>query len=152
MLKQAELQKNAVVPAENNTTLMLVKPVGLETTPEFQAWLEEKATEVLRYLKLSYNQELPLENLIFHPAHAGYPDPIGQLRTHARVWGYNYKIKGENGELENAINPETDQPMMYIVWQKLDPPPAPIEVAYPELESDEDIAPEDFDAEPATAT
>jgi len=153
MTVQAKLQKDAPAPAEdNNTNLMLVEPVGQEQTAEFQDWLKQKSKEVIDYLKRSYNQELPAENLVFHPAHLGYPDPVGQLRTHARIWGYNYKAKGENGEMENVINSETQQPMSYIVWQKLDPPVMPVEVTAPPLKSDEDtVAPEDFEAEPATA-
>ena len=128
------------------TSLMAVEAVGLEQTPEFQAWTKEKAKEVLRYLKLSFNKELPVEKLVFHATHLGYPDPVGQLRTHARIWGYNYKINGET-----AINPATEQPMIYVVWQTLDPPVMPLEVADPPLEFDQDVAPEDFEPEPITA-
>lgn len=144
----------AIATADTPTTnLMVVEPVGLELTQEFQAWLEEKSAECLNYLKLSFNQELPVEKLVFHAVHLGYPDPIGQLRTHARIWGYNYKIRNEVGEFETVTNPETGKLMSYVVWQKLDPPVTPIQVADPPLESDtdtaaEDFEPEDFEAEP----
>ena len=150
---ELQLQEKDVIapapgPAKINNTGFLLEPVGLEQTPEFNTWLTEKLTEVLRYLKLSFNLEVPAENLLFHPLHLGYPDPIGQLRTHARIWGYNYKIKNEKtGELENAINPETGQLMSYMVWQKLNPSVMPIEVTDPPLESDVDTAPNNFEPE-----
>ena len=135
-------EKSELTPA-SNTTILMSKPVGLEESLEFQTWLKDKLAEVLRYLKLSFNLELSADKLLFYPFHLGYPDPIGQLRTHARIWGYNYKIDGEN-----AINPATGQLMSYVVWQILDPPVMPIEVTEPPLEFDEDNASESFDAEP----
>lgn len=149
---ELQQQKSVVDPslptAISQPSLMVVDPVGLEQTSEFQSWLKERAKEVLNYLKLSFNKEVAVEKLVFHPIHLGYPDPNGQLRTHARIWGYNYKLDGEN-----VINPETQQPMSYVVWQKLDPPVMPIEVADPPLESDQDTPPEEFepDTEPAAA-
>ena len=94
-----------------------IKPTDLEQTPEFQSWLQAKTQECLRYLKLSFNVDLPAEELLFYPEYLGYPDQVGQLRSHARIWGYNYKINGEN-----AINPATNQAMAYVVWQVLDIP------------------------------
>jgi hypothetical protein len=127
-------QQKDATPAIDNRDLMIVAPVGLEQT------------DVQRYLKLSFNLELPSEKIIFHALHLGYPDPVGQLRTHARIWGYNYKINGEN-----AVNPATGQLMSYVVWQKLDPPVMPIEVTDPPLESDVDPESEEFNVEPLTA-
>lgn len=149
-------EKIAVTPppaAVDNTSLMVVEPVGIEKTSEFQKWLTEKCEEVRRYLKLSFNNELPAEKLVFHAMHLGYPDPVGQLRTHARIWGYNYKVRNEKtGELENVTNPANGQLMSYVVWQKLDPPVMPIEVTNPALESDADLNSEDFEPEPVLAT
>lgn len=115
--------------------------IDLEQTQEFQLWQASKLEECLRYLKLSFNLELPAKKLVFHPVHLGYPDPVGQLRTHARIWGYNYKIDGET-----AINPATNQPMSYVVWKILDPP---VVVTDPPLESDVETEAE-FDIEPTT--
>lgn len=117
-----------------------VQPADLEETPEFKAWLESKIQECLRYLKLSFNMELPAEKLLFYPEYLGYPDPVNQLRSHARIWGYNYKIGGEN-----VVNPATEQPMSYVVWQILD---QPVVVTDPILESDQETEAE-FDSEPA---
>ena len=145
---ELQLQQKSTIEPSSPTAVtgLMVEPVGLERTPEFQDWIAQKTGEVLRYLKLSFNRELPAEKLVFHSTHLGYPDPIGQLRTHARIWGYNYKINGET-----AINPATEQPMSYVVWQILDPPVMPVEVADPSLEFDQDVAPEDFEPEPVTA-
>lgn len=107
-----------------------VQAVDLETTSEFQAWQASKLQECLRYLKLSFNLEIPPGKLVFHPVHLGYPDPVGQLRSHARIWGYNYKINGEN-----IVNPATGELMSYVVWQILDPP---VVVSDPSLESDQE--------------
>ena len=119
----AELEKDLVQPA-----------LDLEQTPEFQTWQADKIQECLRYLKLSFNVELLAEKLVFYPAHLGYPDPVGQLRSHARIWGYNYKIDGEI-----AVNPATNELMTYTVWQTLD---QPVVVADPILESDEETGAE----------
>lgn len=110
--------------------------IDLEETPEFQLWKASKLEECLRYLRLSFNLELPAEKLLFHPAQLGYPDPVRQLRSHARIWGYNYKIEGEN-----VINPATGQLMSYVVWQILEPP-----VVVADLESDSETDAK-FDAE-----
>ncbi len=112
--------------------------IDLEKTPEFESWKAAKLEECVRYLKLSFGLEMPVEKLVFHLVHLGYPDPIGQLRTHARIWGYNYKI-----DEEIVINPATNQPMSYVVWQALDIPV----VSNPSLESDEDTSDADFDTE-----
>lgn len=117
--------------------------VDLEQTSEFKTWQTTKTEECLRYLKLSFNQDLPAEKLVFHPTHLGYPDPVGGLRSHARIWGYNYKIDGEN-----VVNPATGELMQYTVWQKVDPP---VVVENPNLPSDEDEGGAEFDTEPTDA-
>lgn len=131
MTTEIELEKDAIKASDD-----------LEKTPEFQAWVKAKTQECLRYLELSFTLKLQPEKLLFYPDYLGYPDPVGQLHSHARIWGYNYKI---NEEI--AINPATGQRMTYVVWQVLD---QPVVVANPVLESDEGIGTE-FDAEPVEA-
>ena len=104
-----ELETNTYNFPENSST-----PKDLEETPEFKDWKQSKLLECLRYLKLSFNEDLEPERLIFRLLEDGYPDQ-DELRSHARIWGYNYK--DEKGEI--AVNPINGKQMTYVVWKVL---------------------------------
>ena len=89
--------------------------IDLEETPEFQAWKKAKLDETIRYLKLSFGEDLPIEKLSLRLASDGYPDPILQQRGHAQVWGYNYKDLDGN----IAVNPANNKLMSYTCWKLL---------------------------------
>lgn len=93
------------------------KQPDLEKTQEFQAWVDAKLCECVRYVKLSFGEELPKEKLTMRLASLGFPDPVLQQRGHAQIWGYNYK----DNEGNNIVNPATNQVMSYIVWKSLAP-------------------------------
>ncbi|MCC3473980.1 MULTISPECIES: hypothetical protein [unclassified Microcoleus] len=89
--------------------------INLEETLEFQKWKQAKLDETIRYLKLSFGDDVPIEQLSLRLASDSYPDPILQQRAHAQVWGYNYKDLDGN----IIVNPSNGKLMSYTCWKSL---------------------------------
>jgi len=117
-----------VVPAITETEIDLL---GFEVTPElreqFRIWEKATLQEVLNYLHTNWElTEVTLDRLVLKRQFV-FPD-----RKNRNLYGQVAPGKVfTNADGETILHPQTNQPMLFTVWRRVDPP-VPAETPEPE--------------------